>query len=39
MQIKQLKGCPQHPQSQGVIERADRTLEQKLATQLESIRQ
>ena len=37
MQI--IQGCPRHPQSQGAIERAHRTLEQKLATQLESTRQ
>ena len=37
--IQIIKEHPQHPQSQGVIERAHRTLEQKLATQLESTRQ
>ena len=30
--IKIIQGHPQHPQSQGVIERAHRTLKQKLAT-------
>jgi len=37
--IQILQGCPQHPRSQGVIEREHRTLEQKLFTQLESTRQ
>ena len=37
--IQIIQGRPRHPQSQGVIERAHRTLEQKLATQLESTRQ
>ena len=37
--IQIIQGRPQHPQSEGVIERAHKTLEQKLATQLESTRQ
>ena len=37
MQI--IQGHPRYPQSQGVIERAHRALEQKLATQLESNKQ
>ena len=37
--IQIIQGRPRHPQSQGVIERAHRTLEQKLATQFESTRQ
>ena len=37
--IQIIQGRPRHPQSQGVIERAHRTLEQKLSTQLESTRQ
>ena len=37
--IQIIQGRPRHPQSQGVIERAHRTLEQKLSTQLESNRQ
>ena len=37
--IQIIQGRPRHPQSQGAIERAHRTLEQKLATQLESTRQ
>lgn len=34
--IQIVHGRPRHPQTQGVIERAHRTLEQKLATQLDS---
>ena len=37
--IQIIQGHPRHPQSQGAIERAHRTLEQKVATQLESTRQ
>lgn len=34
--IQIIHGRPRHPQTQGVIERAHRTLEQKLATQISS---
>ena len=37
--IQIIQRRPRHPQSQGVIERAHRSLEQKLATQPESTRQ
>lgn len=34
--IQIIHGRPRHPQTQGVVERAHRTLEQKLATQISS---
>ena len=34
--IQIVHGRPRHPQTQGVIERAHRTLEQKLATQFDT---